>query len=63
MLVTSVPEDGMTLSSVLSHVGVAELDEIISDGCGEHGGHVGGSGNGTGVGGVDTDGRTGGHCL
>ena len=63
MLVSSVPEDGVTLSSVLSHVGVAELDEIISDGGGEDGGHVGGSSNSLGVGGVDADGRTGSHCL
>jgi len=40
VFVTSVPENGVTLSSVLSHVGVAELDEIVSDGSGEDGGHL-----------------------
>merc|ERR1719464_2298385 len=61
VLVTGVPEDGMSLSSVLGHVGVAELDEIISDGSGEDGGHVGGASNSLGIGGVHADGRTGSH--
>ena len=66
MLVTSPVEDGVTLSSVLGHVGVAELDEIISDGGGEHGGHVQSLSDGSilgGVSGVDRDGGTGNHLL
>jgi len=62
VLVTGVPVDSMSLSSVLGHVGVAELDEIISDGGREDGGHVGGSSNRLGVGSVHADGRTGCHC-
>ena len=61
VLVASVPEDGMSLSSVLGHVGVAELDDIISDGGREDGGHSGGSGNSLSVGSVHADGRTGSH--
>jgi len=41
VLVASMPVDGVTLSAVLGHVGVAELDNIITDGGSEHGGHVG----------------------
>ena len=63
VLVTGVPEDGMSLSSVLGHVGVAELDEIISDGSSEDGRHVGGASNLLSVGGVHADGRTGSHLL
>ena len=62
VLVTSVPEDSMSLSSVLGHVGVAELDEIVSDRSREDGGHVGGSSNSLSVGSVHADGRTGSHC-
>jgi hypothetical protein len=40
VLVTSVPENGMTLSSILGHVGVAELNDIISDGGSENGWHL-----------------------
>lgn len=58
-----VPEDTVTLTLVLGHVGVAELNEIISDGGGEHGGHARGAGDLFGVGGVDTDGRTGSHSI
>lgn len=63
VLVASVPEDTVTLSSVLGHVGVAELDEIISDGGGENGGHAGGTRHLFGIGGVHTDGGTGSHCF
>ena len=61
VLVASVPVDSMSLSSVLGHVGVAELDEIISDGGREDGGHVSGTGNSLGISSVHTDGRTGSH--
>jgi len=30
----------MGLASVLSHVGVNELDGIVTDGCGENSGHA-----------------------
>ena len=63
VLVTSPVEDGVTLSSVLSHVGVAELDEIVSDGGGEDGGHGGRSSNLLGSGSIDADGGTGNHLL
>lgn len=42
---TSLVEDSMSLSSVLVHVGVNELDDIVSDGGGEDGGHGDGAGN------------------
>ena len=61
VLVASHVVDGVTLSSVLGHVGVAELDEIVSDGGREDGGHGGGAGDAGAVGGVHTDGRTGSH--
>ena len=63
VLVASHVVDGVTLSSVLGHVGVAELDEIISDGGREDGGHGGGAGDAGAVGGVHTDGRTGSHIA
>jgi len=40
-------EDSMSLSSVLGHVGVAERDDIVTDGGAEDGGHSGLSGNGS----------------
>ena len=46
VLVTLLPEDSVSLSSVLSHVGVAEGNDIISDGGRENGGHSGLSGDG-----------------
>lgn len=66
VLVTLLVEDSMSLSSVLGHVGVAERDDIVTDGGGHDGGHGSGSGNGSngvlvGVGVPDGDGRTGGH--
>ena len=45
MLHASLVEDSMSLSSVLVHVGVNELDDVVSDGSGEDGGHGDGSGN------------------
>ena len=63
VLVASVPVDGATLASVLAHVGVAELDEIVSDGSREDGGHVNGSGHGTILSRVCTDGRTRSHTV
>jgi len=63
VLVTSHPVDGVSLSSVLVHVGVAELNDIISDRGGENGGHGALSSDRLGVGGIDTDGRTGSHCV
>ena len=39
MLVSGSPVDSVGLSSVLSHVAVAELNEIISDWGGEDGWH------------------------
>jgi len=41
VLVTLQVENTMGLTSVLGHVGMAEGDDIIADGSGEHGGHVG----------------------
>lgn len=61
VLVAGVPVDGVTLSSVLGHVGVAELNEIISDRGSEDSGHVGRAGNLVGVVGVNADGGTGSH--
>lgn len=57
VLVAGMPEDGATLASVLSHVGVAELDEIVSDGSSEDSGHAGRAGNLITIGRVDADGR------
>jgi len=54
----------MSLSSVLVHVGVNELDDIVSDGGGEDGGkrdlvnNFGGAGLG-----VDADNGSGGHLI
>ena len=45
MLVTLQVEDTMGLTSVFAHVGVDEGDNIVTDRCGEHGGHVGLTGN------------------
>ena len=39
VLVTSLPEETVSLTSVLGHVGVDKLDGIISDGGSEDGGH------------------------
>ncbi len=63
VLVASVPVDGMTLSSVFGHVGVAELDEVVSDGGREDSGHGAGASNGTRLRGVSADGRTGSHTV
>ena len=56
-------EDSMSLSSVLGHVGVAERDDIVTDGGAEDGGHRGLSGNGSlgFAGRVNGDGGSGGH--
>jgi hypothetical protein len=60
VLSTSLVEDGVTLSSVLSEVGVNEMDEVVSDGNGKDIGH--GSGLGGSTRGVpDGDGRSSGH--
>jgi len=37
--VALLPENSMSLSSVLGHVGVDELHNIVSDGGSEHGWH------------------------
>ena len=63
VLVASVPVDGVTLSAVLGHVGVAELNEIVTDGGGEHGGHVDGAGDAVVLVGVNAHGRTGSHLY
>jgi len=39
VLLTLLVEDSVGLASVLGHVGVHELDGIITDGCGENSGH------------------------
>jgi hypothetical protein len=39
VLVASLPEDTLSLASVLGHVGVDELNGIVSDGGSENGGH------------------------
>ena len=39
MLLASLVEDGVTLSSVLGKVGVNEVDEVVSDGSREDSGH------------------------
>jgi hypothetical protein len=56
-------EDSMSLSSVLGHVGVAERDDIVTDGGAEDGRHSGLSGNGSlgFTGRVNGDGGSGGH--
>ena len=59
---SSLPVDTVSLSSVKSHVGVAELDKIISDWSAEDGGHGGGAINvGFRFGIVDADSWTGSH--
>jgi hypothetical protein len=45
VLHASLVEDSMSLSSVFVHVGVDELNNIISDGGGEDGRHGDGAGN------------------
>ena len=40
VLVAGVPEDTATLTSILGHVGVAELNDIISDGGRKDGWHL-----------------------
>ena len=62
VFVASLPVDTVGLSSVQSHVGVAELNEIVSDWSAEHGGHGGGAidvGFRCGI--VDADSWTGSH--
>jgi len=63
VLVASLEVDSVSLSSVLGHVAVAELDEIVSDGSGEDGGHGGGADDLFGIVGVDADGGTGSHSV
>ena len=46
VLMSLLVENTVSLTSVLSHVGVAEGNDIISDGGRENGGHSGGSGDG-----------------
>ena len=60
---SSLPVDTVSLSSVESHVGVAELNEIISDWCAEYGWHIGGTGNFVGLGIVDAYSWTGSHFV
>lgn len=40
MLLALLEEDTVCLTSVLGHVGVHELDGIVTDGCGENSGHA-----------------------
>jgi len=40
VLLALLEENSMGLASVLSHVGVNELDGIVTDGCGENSGHA-----------------------
>ena len=62
VLLASLVEDSVRLATVLSHVGVNELNGIISDGCAEHSGsrNLGHGGSATFVGVHRHDG-TGGH--
>ena len=58
---TCLPENTMSLSSVLVHVGMNELNDVVSDGSGEDSGHGDGVGNfGAGLS-VNTDNGSGGH--
>lgn len=63
VLVAGVPEDTATLSSVLGHVGVAELNDIISDGSSEDGGHLAGASDLLRLGSVHANSRTGSHSV
>ena len=60
VLLSSHPENSMGLSSVLGHVGVNELDGIVSDGGGENGGH-GDVAHNFSILGVNTHNGAGGH--
>ena len=60
---TSLVEDSMSLSSVLVHVGVNELDDIVSDGGGEDGGHGEGAGIFGAILGVNADNGSCGHLI
>lgn len=56
-------EDSMSLSSVLVHVGVNELDDVVSDGSSEDSGKRSGSGNFGAVLRVNANNRSGGHLI
>lgn len=62
VLLAGLVEDSVRLATVLSHVGVNELDGIISDGCAEHSGRRNlRHGGGASFVGVDRHDGTGGH--
>ena len=62
MLLSSLVEDGVSLSSVLGHVGVDEMNDVLSDGGREHGGEGQGTG-GLVVVGVDGNDGSGSHAI
>jgi hypothetical protein len=63
VLHASLPENSMSLSSVLVHVGVNELNNIVSDGSSEDGGHGDGVGNFGASLLVNADNGSGGHLI
>lgn len=60
---SSMPENSVSLSSVLGHVGVAELDKVISDWSSEDSWHWGAILDSVGVAGIDAHSWTGSHLL
>ena len=64
MLMAGLGGDSMSLSSVLGHIGVDEVNYIISDGCGEDSGHWDAVNNfGLSLFRVDTNDWSGGHLI
>ena len=63
VLVSSMPENSVSLSSVLGHVGVAELDKVISDWSSEDSWHWGAILDSIGVAGIDAHSWTGSHLF
>ena len=63
VLHASLPENSMSLSSVLVHVGVHKLNNIVSDGSSEDGGHRDGVGNFGASLLVNADNGSGGHLI
>ena len=59
----SLPVDTVGLSSIQSHVRVAEGNKVISDWCAEYGWHGGGTSNVVGIGIVDAYSWTGSHIV